>query len=223
MHSPQDEVNSSTPIHEAAFGHRAILTAAAVGFGIGVILTLAISPLISTLSHNKTAGNKILPTPIPLSRSHVLATTTQLASNALGKVAQTGGPRLESVTLTPDSQINLSQPSEPVAYDAAITYRMESNAAGGPSQVGGAKADCFLLLRSLYTHNLPLNRIQLIGTWQFSKHGNSTVVMRAGSDPLIESHFAPWQSAARSQYKGLWHALKPHWIANSFQSYPPTQ
>ena len=214
-----DAVSADEQVH--TFGHRAMLVAAGTGFAIGVVVTLAFSPLWSAVSSHHNASGTVAPTPIPLSRSQVLARTTQLANAALGMYYSTGKQRLQNVTIIPDTGGNPNVGELPVAYDAQITFLLNPNAAGTKYQVGGAESDTFLVLKGLYAHGLPLNDISLTGIFQFPKQKHASVALRAGSTSVIESKFASWKSLSRSDYKRVWAALRPHWMSPAFQVYVP--
>ena len=204
------------------FGHRAMLASAGVGFAIGVVLALAAAPLLSAISSHKPKGAAPIPTPVPLSLAQIRTRVSQLTDSALGFFATNGKHRVEIVTLVPDVEIRppIFQPEPPI-FDAKIQFGLEPNAVSTSIQIGGAETDCFLILKALYAHNLPLNDIELVGTFQFPSGKYPVVTLRAGSDPFVESKFASWKSLSRNNTKKVWLELTPHWISRTFKQYVP--
>jgi hypothetical protein len=203
------------------FGHRAMLASAGVGFAIGVVLTLAASPLLSAISSHKHRNAAPISTPVPLSLAQVQARVGQLTDSALS-FAYNGKHRVESITLVPDVEIRapvFQQPRSPL-YDAKIQFGLNPNLASTSIQIGGAETDCFMILKALYSHNLPLNDIELLGTFQFPSEKHRVAALRAASDPFVQSKFA-WKSLSRSDTKKVWLNLTPHWISRAFRQYVP--
>lgn len=210
---------------EPRFGPRAMLVSALVGFAIGVLLTVAFSPLLS-LAHHHNAAHFITPTPLPLSRNEVLVRTRQLADQALSYEFNGKPHRLLAVSLSPAIRINPGRFPLPTGmtfvYNAVLTFVLNPNFVGVHFQILGAENDCLLFLKELYTHQLPLNDIELNGIFQFPGARNASVVMRAGSNSAIESKLAPWKSVSpQNNLQRVWNSLRPHFISERYRHYVP--
>jgi hypothetical protein len=218
VQAPESTDHEAT-VPQERFGHRAMLMAAAVGFAVGVVITLAASPLLSALSSNK-HKHTALPTPVAMTQQQVQQQVHQLTDSALS-FYYLGKHRVQSVSVVPDVEQAPPLLQQPVIYDARIQFGLNPNPAGTKFQIGGAESDCFLVLKALYSHNLPLNDIDLLGTFTFPNRRSMQVVLHAGSNPYVESKFAPWKSLPRTKTLKVWEALAPHWISRKFQQYVP--
>jgi len=209
------------PLVRPSFGPRAMLLSAAAGCAIGVTVTLAFAPL--AMNHH----GRSTPTPgatatsiVPaLAEGIVRSKTHQLADAALG-LSGVGKHRLERVEITPATGPSPFHTS-PIVWDETIVFRPNPNPFGTTIQVDSAKADCFLILKALYTHNLPLGRITLIGRFRFPDARHEVTVLRAVSTGKVESALAPWKGLGRSAEKRVWVALDSHWMSRAFRRYIP--
>jgi hypothetical protein len=201
------------------FSVYAVLAAAVVGGLIGVVMALAFAPLvisgearIDNLS--RTPGPTPAPTP-STSAAAVRVAVTRLARAALGYTTS-GQQRVTGVAVSP---MTLSVGAQTVLYNTTITFALNPNPFGPGSNVGSAREDVFLILKALYSHSLPLNRVSLRGTFQFPKTTRSRLVLVAGSNLAVEGTFTPWNKAPRSLEKKVWAALRPHWISPVFVNF----
>src|SRR5581483_5724864 len=200
-----DRVEESSRTDER-FSHRAMLGAVVSGFTIGVIITLAAYPLLTNHSKKSGNGQSPLPTPVVMSAAQVRTNIRDLSDQAL-VLSPLGKHRLLSVSLVAD--VDQSQYLQgPRMYDARIRFTLNPNPVSSHIQVGSAESDCFLLLKNLYSHDLPLQNIELIGT--FPHEGRLATGLRAGSGLFVESKFAPWKSLSRTETKAVWTNLSPH-------------
>jgi len=198
-----------------------MLVSAGVGFAIGVLVTAAFAPLMNAVSHHKPGTPTAGPTPVALTEGQLQAKVTQLADSALLGYAASGQHRVERVALTPGYQPGRPPIGEATLYNVALTFGLNSNEISPTIQTLGVKIDCFLVLKALYTHDLPLNNVELFGTFRFPHRAHNSTVMVAGSSLYVESRFS-WKSISPpSDTKRVWANLSPNWIAKRFQQYVP--
>lgn len=194
-----------------------MLVSAAVGFGIGVLLTLAFAPLaIDHTSHKKHPIRT--GTPVTLNRSALEQRVRSLVDSALGLSPLSGRHRLISVTVFPATPAHPTPGGLPVQYDATMTFNLNPNPFS-QFDTKSARSDAFQVLKTLYGHGLPFASVRLTGKFQFPDSRHPTVVMRAGSDPNVEANYAPWQKLPRSAEPHVWASLQPHWISPRFAAY----
>lgn len=156
-----------------------------------------------------------MPTAVVLPAAQIKSMIRKLSDEALS-FSYTGKQRVQLVSLVSDVDEE-GYAQGPRLYDARIEFALNPNPAGSRFQVGGAESDCFLVLKALYSHDLPLQYVELIGT--FHSSGGRVHGLRAGSSPFVESKFAPWKSLARTETKDVWTYLTPHWISRAFKRY----
>ncbi len=198
------------------FSVYAMLAAAVVGGLIGVVMALAFAPLvisgeakIDTLS--RTPGPTASPTS-NTSAGAVRVAIERLSRTALGYTTS-GQQRVTGVAVSP---ITFSNGDSSVLYDATITFTLNPNPFGSSFRIRSAQEDVFLVLKALYSHDLPLSDVSFRGMFDFPKSRRPKPVLIAGSNLTVESKFAPWNKAARSLEKRVWSALRPHWISSRF-------
>lgn len=213
---PQIQSKSSNQA-QGAFGPRAILVSAAIGFAAGVVVTLAFAPIgLTHSSAPKRHTHPILtPTVVPVAPGAIRTRVRRLADAALG-LSYLGKPRHSRVKVAAAAFLSLAI-DNPVEYNVTVIWTLNPNPFG--DQVGSAREDSFLILKSLYEHGLPLRNVTLVGKFRFPDKHHLKTVLRAGSSATIETHFSPWKKLGRSSEKSVWTALRPHWMAPRFVSF----
>lgn len=202
------------------FGPRAMLTSAGIGFVIGIVVTLAFAPLaLHTPATSATNTHERLPTPVALSEGKLHADIVRLANQVL-VVSNLGHPRVEQVGVVRAPR-SPGQPTPDAVqlYNASITFQLNPNPFGPSAQVRSAKADCFLLIKALYTHALPISAISLTGTFRFPNQNHAVPALRAGIDGRTAAALTPWSKLGRGDESRVWQLLRPHWISQRFQRY----
>jgi hypothetical protein len=207
--------------NEPRFSHRAVLLSAGIGFIIGVVITTAFLPVL-TASRSSKHGNAAKPTPIPYSAAQVQQQVTSLTNTALGKYGGSGKSagknRLQKVAIHPVLPGRYPGRTNGLLFDVAIHFLVQPNPFT-KLQVGGAQTDCFLVLQSLYAHDLPLENVDLYGGFQFPSGRRPATVLHAGSDQSIEYQLGPWGSLPRTDSSMVWSHLRPNWIATRFATF----
>ncbi len=212
-----DNVHSAAP---HVFGPRHVLLGSLTGFVFGIIVTLAFAPafgLGSSAAHVLKKGPKPHPTVTVISAASLQQKITTYCNQALVYSSISGRSRLQSVTILPVIPSGSRISAQPTLFDATITFSLNPNPFA-TYQVRSAKADVFLLLQKLYSHNLPLDTVQLRGTFRFPKTAHSVIMLRALSDPAIASKFT-WTKLGRGSEKKVWKMLPQHEIDSRFARY----
>ena len=211
----------------ARFGHRAVLISGGVGFLLGILVAAAFVPMLKgTTAHG---GRVTIPTPVPYSIGQIRAEVLSLSDAVLGRFSpidggsgpKAGQHRLLSVTVNPALPFRYPGVAHALLYNLRIRFLLNPNVFGGRIQTGEAESDCFLLLQSLYSHDLPIQTIDLYGLFQFPGRTHEQTVLHAGSDLSIEHELGPWSSLTRSRYAYVWTHLRPYWISPRFTAYRP--
>lgn len=205
------------------FSVYAVLAAAVVGGLIGVVMALAFAPLVITGEARidtlqRTPGPTAAATPTT-SPAAVRVAVARLARGALGYTTS-GQQRVTGVAVSP---MTMSVGAQMVLYDVTITFTLNPNPFGPGSSVGSAREDVFLILKALYSHSLPLDRVSLRGMFEFPKTRHPKLALVAGSNLAVEGTFSPWSRAQRSLEKKVWAALRPHWISSLFANFRTKQ
>lgn len=196
-----------------------MLTSAGVGFGIGVLLTVAALPVFTVASPTRHHATPVVTlTPVAMSRAQVRARIRQLADGVL-QLTALAKHRLESVTVIAVPSLRSHAPAPLPAYDVRITFMVNPSLFGTRFQVGSAESDCVLVLKALYTHDLPLRDIRLIGMVQFPNKPHQTRVLLAVSNPLVQSNLSPWKSLGQGDARRVWQSLQRHWLSKRYATY----
>jgi hypothetical protein len=195
-----------------------MLLSAAIGFCIGVVVTLAFAPLAPVgTGPAATTTPAPLPTPIGITPQAVKIQVTKLANGIL-QFTCLGQPRVEVVSVTPVARPHpLVQPWTPLD-NITIVFKLNSNYFGSSTQVHSAKVDVFNLLKTLYIHSLPISAVNLIGKFHFPNNHSETIVLKASIDPQIASSIR-WRKWNRTDANRLWQLLRSHWISPQFANY----
>ena len=185
---------------------------------MGVLLTLAITGVFSHAS--RVSSPPTLPPPRHIGNSQLWAGIRRLATRQLGPFTDDKRVRLQSVQLMPISSLEaLADPRANVSKyrSAKIVFRLNNHPLGASWRFRAAKADVFALLRALYTSDLPIYDVELIGTYPV-KSGNTT----SEGQVLIayESHDAatriPWRRWGRDKEATVWSSLSYHQVDRRF-------
>ncbi|HZT95473.1 MAG TPA: hypothetical protein VFB34_01425 [Chloroflexota bacterium] len=205
-----------------SFGPVHVLLGALTGFLIGVIVTVAFAPALG-IGHTN-ASTHGTPTPIPqattapVTETELAARIRSYANQALVYSSVSGLSRLQSVNVRP-AGFPTRVATQPVLFNAIITFSLNPNPFRN-YQVRSARADVFLVLQKLYSHNLPLNVVALHGTFHLPGQKSATIMLRAVSNPIIQTQFN-WSKLARGSEKKVWRALPVHFIDSRFAHVKP--
>lgn len=198
------------------------VSAAFSGFVVGVLLTLVLTGVFTSAS--KTAAVKTtLPPSTPVADSQLVIRIKRIAVHQLGtaSVPAGRGPRLLDVT---------TQPAGPlvVAPDAGVRlahfrsifihFRLNDHPLGKSWRLKAAKADVFTVLKALYTSQLPIYNVEMVGEFPLNgknKPSEDSVLIAYMDHASAER--IPWNRWSRGADEGrLWAALDEHYVDPHF-------
>jgi hypothetical protein len=182
-----------------------IVSSALSGFVVGVIVTLIVAGAIPhsvSSSPNPTTG----PTP-PVRQ--------------LGPSPDRTRPRLTSATVSPPSaEGSVFQPGfDSSLRTVVLTFRLNDHPLGPTWRLRAAKADVFLLLKALYSSNLPIGNVEMAGVFPLTtkKGFKSRRVLLVYANRATVGKL-PWKRLSRDEptENHVWRVLDYAWVDPRF-------
>lgn len=196
-----------------------IVSSALSGFVVGVVVTL-----IATGSILHTSAQPS-PTPAPtvtktqsvrLSNAVVAARVRVLVTRALGPSPVKAQPRLMSLSVSPEEHNPLHADQLSALRTIIIKFRLNNHPLGAAWRLKAAKGDVFLVLRTLYTSNLPVGSVEMKGVFPLRSSAPRKVL-----EVYIDTETAAnlnWRKMARNPVNEgrVWRALDYKWVDPRF-------
>jgi hypothetical protein len=199
------------------------VAAALSGFVVGVILTLVLTGTLAAGSHSAQPVATLPPaTAVP--DLQMYRKVYRLVGRVLGPGGYPPQPRsrLDSVKLLP-AVPDLGPPTyigEEKLHrfrSVLITFRLNNHPLGPAWRLKAAEADVFGVMKTLYTSQLPVYDVQMVGDFPL-KQGKSVK-----SQPAVIAyldHFTaariPWKRWGREDEGRLWTMLARHYVDPRF-------
>ncbi|MGI8968496.1 MAG: hypothetical protein ACR2GA_05255 [Chloroflexota bacterium] len=193
-----------------------VVTAATAGFVAGVLVALVATGVVTRSSHSSAAP---LPTPPPVRSSVLTDRVRHIVTRELGPLTNQRLPRLVSLQLTP-ALIQHSRLPAVVSdryQSVRVIFRLNNHPLGPSWRLKAAKADVFGVMDALYSSNLPIYNIELIGRFAVPK-GKQTYETRVMVAIMSyrNSTRLPWKHWGRENEALLWKDLSYHWLDPRF-------
>lgn len=186
-----------------------VVSSAFSGFVVGILVTLAATGVFSHAS--KPSASPTLPPVRLVGDPQLWAAVHRLATQKLGPFTDEKRARLVAVNLSPISSLEaLADPRLSISKyrSAKIVFRLNNHPLGASWRFKAAKADVFALLKALYTSDLPIYDVELIGIFPVSS--GKTIAERQVMT-AYETHDAaariPWRRWGRDKEAALWSQL----------------
>ncbi len=186
-----------------------VVSATISGFVVGVFATLLATGIVNhATSHSQTPP---LPTPVGLQTSALYSRVWNLTTHTLGAYTNRKQARLISIKLVRVHSLeSVADPQTDfqIYRSVSIDFRLNDHPLGKSWRLKAAKADVFTVMKALYTSDLPVYDIELVGHFPLPE-GKKLV----DADAVIayETHNRasqiPWKNWGRENEARLWNEL----------------
>jgi hypothetical protein len=197
-----------------------IVAAALSGFVVGVILTLLATGLMPSGAGSAHLA-PTLPPATPVGDPQLTASVRRIVAHRLGLAYPAPKtPRLLNVDVAeagpvlPDSTSPITPHKERAVY---IRFRLNNHPLGRAWRLKAAKADVFAVMQALYTSQLPIYSVEMVGIFPIStrKGVKDEPVLVVYMDHLTAST-VPWKRWGRESEGRLWAMLPSKYIDPRF-------
>lgn len=199
------------------------ISAAFSGFVVGILTTLVVTGVFGTGSSHPAASTATLPPATPVADTQMFAAVNRIVTKELGQT-YAGGKVARLKTLEVDAAQPLTTPNQPLPsrhlgakQTVYIEFRLYDNPLGRSWRLRTAKSDIFNVMKSLYTSQLPVYNIEMVGFYHLrgSNPASEDSALVAYMDHSIAQNI-PWKRWGRDQEGRLWSLLAYHFVDPRF-------
>jgi hypothetical protein len=196
-----------------------VVSAALSGFVVGVIVTLVAT---GSIGHSS-AQPAVTPAPTPtktrsagLSDAAIAARVRIIVTRELGPSPMKSQPRLISLSVSPAERNPFHDSQILSLRTVIIKFRLNNHPLGASWRLKAAKGDVFLVLRALYTSNLPVGSVEMNGEFPLQA-GTMRRVLEIYIDAETAAKLS-WRKMARNEVNEgkVWRALDYAWVDPRF-------
>ncbi|GAC1399571.1 MAG: hypothetical protein NVSMB52_13110 [Chloroflexota bacterium] len=180
------------------------------GFVVGVFVTLIATGILTRPSH--TGAGVTLPPPKKVADSELSLRVRKLIVLQLGSLYPTHRlPRLVSLSLLPASPFPVPpDTSTAISKERSVyvVFRLNDHPLGKSWRFRAAKADVFGVMKALYTSNLPIYNVEMVGLFPVVQNRKTQVGQVVVAYMSHErANTIPWKKWGREAEARLWTLL----------------